>query len=136
MVDCILMVFENRRAEIRISAMLTSYEMVCATLRRAPSSAYFEFDVHPLPIMVYTLRLDTHKNIKILYRKKMEGEGEGMRIQRIRARNKFNTGVRRNGRVLADRGATEDFDRSFAASAMGCGIPRILTLLGPLRVWE
>lgn len=31
----------------RIKAILTSYEMVWATLRIAPSRAYFEFDVHP-----------------------------------------------------------------------------------------
>lgn len=35
------------KAQIRISDILTSYEMVCATLRRAPSSAYFEFEHQP-----------------------------------------------------------------------------------------
>lgn len=33
----------------RISPRLTSYEMVCATARRAPTRAYFEFDAHPEP---------------------------------------------------------------------------------------
>ena len=31
----------------RIKAILTSYEMVCAILRRAPSKAYLELDLHP-----------------------------------------------------------------------------------------
>lgn len=31
----------------RISASVTSYEMVCATARRAPISAYFEFEAQP-----------------------------------------------------------------------------------------
>lgn len=33
--------------QIRMSDILTSYEMVCATLRRAPSRAYFELEHHP-----------------------------------------------------------------------------------------
>jgi len=35
------------RGDRRTRAILTSYEMVCAALRRAPSRAYFEFDDHP-----------------------------------------------------------------------------------------
>lgn len=31
----------------RIKAILTSYEIVCAILRIAPKSAYFELDAHP-----------------------------------------------------------------------------------------
>jgi len=31
----------------RIMASVTSYEMVCATARRAPISAYFEFEAQP-----------------------------------------------------------------------------------------
>lgn len=40
------------RNEIRIKAILTSYEIVCATLRRAPKRAYFLFDVHPAAMVV------------------------------------------------------------------------------------
>src|SRR3712207_8509992 len=36
-----------RRTESRIIARVTSYEMVCATARRAPIRAYFEFEAHP-----------------------------------------------------------------------------------------
>lgn len=35
------------RHEIRIRAILTSYEIVCATPRSLPNSAYFEFEHHP-----------------------------------------------------------------------------------------
>jgi hypothetical protein len=35
------------RAERRIRDMLTSYEIVCATPRNAPRSAYLEFEHHP-----------------------------------------------------------------------------------------
>lgn len=47
--------------------MLTSYEMVCATPRKAPRRAYFEFDLHPARKVVYTFMLDTHKKYRILY---------------------------------------------------------------------
>lgn len=35
------------RAEIKISAILTSYEIVCATPRNLPNNAYLEFEHHP-----------------------------------------------------------------------------------------
>lgn len=35
------------RTHRRIIANVTSYEMVCATARRAPNSAYFELDAQP-----------------------------------------------------------------------------------------
>lgn len=62
---CILNDIKNKSKEIKINAILTSYEIVCATLRKAPKSEYFEFDDHPLIMVVYTLNLDTHKNSKI-----------------------------------------------------------------------
>lgn len=43
---------KNLSNEIRISAILTSYEIVCATLRKAPKRAYFELEDQPLIIVV------------------------------------------------------------------------------------
>jgi len=40
-------VFINTRALRRIKDILTSYEIVCATPRKAPSRAYFELEHHP-----------------------------------------------------------------------------------------
>jgi len=40
-----------------ISIILTSYEIVCEIERYAPNILYFLFDLHPLPIRKYTLRL-------------------------------------------------------------------------------
>lgn len=45
----------------KIKTILTSYEIVCATLRRAPRRAYFELDDHPAPRVVYTFRLEMHR---------------------------------------------------------------------------
>lgn len=36
-----------RRIDRRMIASVTSYEIVCATARNAPMSAYFEFEAHP-----------------------------------------------------------------------------------------
>lgn len=47
-----------RRAERRIIAMVTSYEMVWATARRAPNIEYLEFDAQPDHRMEYTERLE------------------------------------------------------------------------------
>jgi hypothetical protein len=54
------------RALRRIKDILTSYEMVCATPRKAPSKAYFELDLQPAKKVVYTFILDTHRKYKIL----------------------------------------------------------------------
>ena len=52
MIHWMLNLVKNNRAEISHKAMVTSYEIVCAILRSAPSRAYLEFEDHPLPIVV------------------------------------------------------------------------------------
>ena len=47
------------------SAILTSYEIVCATARIAPSKAYFELEAHPESKMQYTFNLETAKKNSI-----------------------------------------------------------------------
>ena len=44
---CILKKGDSRSMAIRIRAMVTSYEMVWATLRIDPNRAYLEFEDHP-----------------------------------------------------------------------------------------
>lgn len=51
----------------KISDILTSYEIVCATPRNAPRSAYFELDLHPAINVVYTFILDTQRKYRTLY---------------------------------------------------------------------
>jgi hypothetical protein len=48
-------------ADRRIRDILTSYEIVWATPRKAPNRAYFEFEHHPARNVVYTFILDTHR---------------------------------------------------------------------------
>ena len=47
-----------RSTDSRILASVTSYEIVCATARRAPVSAYFELEAQPDQGMEYTAKLD------------------------------------------------------------------------------
>jgi hypothetical protein len=63
--NCILKDFMIRREDKRIRVIDTSYEIVWATLRRAPSREYFELDDHPAPRRVYTFNLDNARNIRI-----------------------------------------------------------------------
>lgn len=49
------------RAHIRIKDILTSYEIVCATPRSAPSRAYLELEHHPAMNVAYTFILDTQR---------------------------------------------------------------------------
>lgn len=48
-----------------ISAIDTSYEIVCATPRSAPRRAYLELEHHPDINVAYTFILDTHKKYRI-----------------------------------------------------------------------
>ena len=52
-------------AVIKISAIVTSYEIVCATLRSLPRSAYLEFEHQPAIKIGYTFILDTHRKYRI-----------------------------------------------------------------------
>lgn len=51
--------------QIRINAIDTSYEIVWATPRSAPSKEYFEFEHHPARNVEYTFILDTHRKYKM-----------------------------------------------------------------------
>lgn len=57
----------------KIKDILTSYEIVCAILRRAPNRAYLEFDDQPATNVEYTFILDTHRKYKIPYTIKYAG---------------------------------------------------------------
>jgi len=58
---CISIVNSKVNAQRRIRVIDTSYEIVCATPRRAPKRAYFEFAHQPEIKMTYTFSLDTQR---------------------------------------------------------------------------
>lgn len=57
--------FKINKHEIKIIAILTSYEIVWATLRKLPNNEYFEFEHHPAINVGYTFILDTQRKYRI-----------------------------------------------------------------------
>lgn len=77
----------------KINLIDTSYEIVCATLRRAPSNAYLELEDHPAINVAYTFSLEIVRNIRIEKVIKMAGEDIGYRAQDIRAKVSLRVGA-------------------------------------------
>lgn len=119
--------------EIKIIAILTSYEIVWATLRSEPSRAYFEFENQPAAKVEYTFILERHRKKRAPIGINREGELIGYKIHRARARRSLRIGANRNGSKLAWVGEDCSFRNSFIASAKGWGSPINNTLFGPFR---
>lgn len=107
--------------------------MVCATPRKDPRSEYFEFEVHPAARVVYTLRLDTHKNRRTLNLMIFTKELLGYKVHKIKDIKRANPGVNVNPRIFLKLGLLNSLLNNFKASANGCKIPPTPTLLGPFR---
>lgn len=107
--------------------------MVCATPRKAPSSAYFELEHHPAIKVAYTFILDTHKKYSTPKEIKNACEGCGYSAHTISAKDRLSAGASMKGNRLAAVGLACSLTNSLIASAKGCGIPIIPGLLGPFR---
>ncbi len=121
-------------ADMRISVIDTSYEIVCATLRREPRSAYFELEAQPAIITGYTDVLEMVMMSSAPNGRIKDLNGCGYRVHRSSAMNKLNTGAMINGARLEVSGVDHSLVNSLMASANGCGRPAIPTLFGPFRV--
>lgn len=117
----------------KIRPRLTSYEIVWATARSAPISAYFEFEAHPEPRIEYTARLDRAKIKRMLRFRSATGWGKGMGAHRVRARVSASMGASKNSKGEEEDGRTGSLINSFTPSAMGCRRPYGPTTLGPFR---
>lgn len=114
-------------------ASVTSYEMVCATARRAPMRAYFEFEAQPDHRMEYTARLDmARRNSKPRF-KSVREKGSGRGIQIVIARRRARMGVMMKRKGEAVDGWMGSLMNSFTPSATGCRRPNGPTMLGPFR---
>lgn len=103
----------------RISPSVTSYEMVCATARSAPTKAYFEFDDQPEPRIEYTAKLDMDRRKRMPRFRFDSVKGIGRGIQIISARVSAIIGIIRN-RVCDDvDGRTGSLINNFSPSAIG-----------------
>lgn len=111
------------RTDNKIIASVTSYEIVCATARRAPISAYFELEAQPDQRIEYTARLDianmnnTPKFILI------RGYGMGRGIHIVRARLRAKIGAKMNIETEDVAGRNGSLIKSLIASAIGWSKP-------------
>ena len=67
----------RHKGDKKIRAIFTSYEMVWAIARKAPRRAYFELEDQPAIRVVYTFRLEIHRNNKPAHLIKVDIEYEG-----------------------------------------------------------
>lgn len=100
-------------------AIVTSYEIVCATARRAPNIEYLELDAQPDHRMEYTERLDVARINRIPRFRLTRGCGIGSGIQRLRASDRDRVGAIINKVVEVARGRRGSLMNSFMASANG-----------------
>lgn len=107
------------RTDSRIIASVTSYEIVCATARRAPISAYFEFEAHPDHRMAYTARLDMANINRIPRFMLIRGYGMGRGIHIVSASVRARMGAMMNIVVEDVRGCRGSLVKSLTASAIG-----------------
>lgn len=70
--------------------------MVCATARRAPIRAYFEFEAQPDHIIEYTVKLEMAIKKRKPKLRFASGNGIGSGIQTDRANNRARVGARIN----------------------------------------
>lgn len=105
--------------QIKIKAIDTSYEIVCATPRRAPSNEYLEFEHHPARNVEYTFILDTHRKYRIPKFMYIEGLECGKIAHNIKHKIKLIIGANVNSNVLARVGYVCSFKKSLIASAKG-----------------
>lgn len=99
-VDIIMLKLKDmtiNKTDSKIRAILTSYEIVWATPRRAPNKAYLEFEAQPAANVVYTLRLETHRKNKALNLTKYLGEECGKIDQRSSANERAKIGAIKKG---------------------------------------
>lgn len=124
------------KAHSRINVILTSYEIVWATPRRAPSNAYFELEHQPAINVAYTCILETHRKYRIPNLIKNDWLWCGYKTHTNNDSVSLRTGANINGIRLDIVGFACSFTNSLIASAKGTGRPRIPGLLGPFRVWK
>lgn len=80
----------------KIKPRLTSQEIVCATARKAPTSAYLEFDAQPEPRIEQTAKLDKARISNTLRLTSEEGSGIGTRVQSVKAIERARIGESKN----------------------------------------
>lgn len=112
-----------RSTDNRMIASVTSYEIVCATARRAPMRAYFELEAQPDQRIEYTARLDIASINRTPRFMLMRGYGMGRGIHMVRARLRARIGARINIEIEDVAGRSGSLIKSLMASAIGWSRP-------------
>lgn len=112
-----------RRTDSRMIASVTSYEIVCATARRAPISAYLELEAQPDQRMEYTARLDIASMNRTPRFMLMRGYGMGRGIHMVRAKLRARIGAKMNIEIEDVAGRSGSLIKSLMASAIGWSRP-------------
>lgn len=130
---CIVKLPAVRIVDRRIMASVTSYEIVWAIARIAPSMAYFELEAQPDQRIEYTAILESARINNIAKLRLIIGVGIGIGVHSINARVRAIVGARIK-RVGEDvNGRVGSFVNNFRASAIGCKTPMGPTIFGPFR---
>ena len=111
------------RTDSKIIASVTSYEIVCATARRAPINAYLELEAQPDQRMEYTARLDIANMNSTPRFILMRGYGMGKGIHMVRARLRARIGAKINIEIEDVAGRNGSLIKSLMASAIGWSRP-------------
>lgn len=114
-------------------ASVTSYEIVCATARRAPIKAYFELEAQPDHRIEYTAKLDRASKKSTPRFKSAREKGIGSGVQIVIARRSARTGVMMKREGDEVEGRIGSLIKSFTPSATGWRRPNGPTMFGPLR---
>lgn len=93
--------------------------MVCATARRAPTKAYFEFEAQPEPRIEYTARLERARMKRMARFRSRTGYGRGRGAHSVMANVRASIGVRMNRIGEEVEGRTGSLINSFTPSAIG-----------------
>lgn len=111
------------RTDSKIIASVTSYEIVCATARRAPINAYLELEAQPDQRMEYTARLDIANMNSTPRFILIRGYGMGKGIHMVRARLRARIGAKINIEIEDVAGRNGSLIKSLMASAIGWSRP-------------
>src|SRR5689334_4649865 len=102
----------------------SSYEIICAELRRPPSSAYLLFDDQPPSVIAYTPRLDMARNssrpTEMSVTTNTGGGPNGTTENVTIAGTTASMGATWNSTLFAPAGMNSSLKNSFSTSAIGC----------------
>jgi len=121
----------------KVAPIESSYEIIWEPERIPPKKAYLELLDHPEKIIPCTLNEDIDNINNVDNGKTIDTcpPWTGIVNQISKVQKKVNNGAPKKRNKFALDGKISSFINNFNASAIGCSIPNIPAILGPLRRW-